>query len=237
MEDSTKIVITTQTKEEKDKLNILLKELNENEDFLLSTQKDLDNKEDINNISTKSIDKILKEQTNIKVGDIVIHFDYGLGRFLGFETVKIDNIENDFIKIQYANSDLLLPVENIDLITKYSNPTDIIKLDRLGTNNWNVKKQKAREKIKNIAEDLIKIASQRKLLKAPVIYKNDGEYEDFISNCGFKETKDQLKAINDIENDFKKGVPMDRLLCGDVGFGKTEVAIRATFLVINNKNQ
>ena len=233
--ENQKVVITVSDEKEKSKINELVESLGEKSDFIFATKNDLESNENAKDVSSKSVDKLLKEQTNINVGDIVIHFDYGLGRFIGFETIDIGDVKNDFLKIQYADSSLLLPVENIDLITKYCNATEAIKLDKLGNNNWNARKAKAKEKIKNIAEDLIKIASQRKLLQASVIYKNDGEYEDFIGQCGFTETKDQLKAINDIENDFKKGIPMDRLLCGDVGFGKTEVAIRAAFLVVNNK--
>ena len=233
--ENQKIVITALNENEKSKINDLISDLDEKKNFIFASEEDLENNENMENISSKSIDKLLKEQTNINIGDIVIHFNYGLGRFVGFETIDVIDVKNDFLKIEYADSSLLLPVENIDLITKYCNATETVKLDKLGNNNWNVKKAKAKEKIKNIAEDLIKIASQRKLLRASVIYKNDGEYEDFIDQCGFNETKDQLKAINDIESDFKKGIPMDRLLCGDVGFGKTEVAIRASFLVINNK--
>lgn len=233
--ENQKIVITALNENEKSKINDLISDLDEKKNFIFASEEDLENNENMENISSKSIDKLLKEQTNINIGDIVIHFNYGLGRFVGFEIIDVIDVKNDFLKIEYADSSLLLPVENIDLITKYCNATETVKLDKLGNNNWNVKKAKAKEKIKNIAEDLIKIASQRKLLRASVIYKNDGEYEDFIDQCGFNETKDQLKAINDIESDFKKGIPMDRLLCGDVGFGKTEVAIRASFLVINNK--
>ena len=233
--ENQKVVITVSDEKEKSEINELVESLGEKDDFIFATKNDLESNENTKDVSSKSVDKLLKEQTNINVGDIVIHFDYGFGRFIGFETIDIGDVKNDFLKIQYADSSLLLPVENIDLITKYCNATEAIKLDKLGNNNWNARKAKAKEKIKNIAEDLIKIASQRKLLQASIIYKNDGEYEDFIGQCGFTETKDQLKAMNDIENDFKKGIPMDRLLCGDVGFGKTEVAIRAAFLVVNNK--
>ena len=233
--DNQKIIITTSNKNEQNRINELVNSLEEKNNVIFASSKDLDENESLNNVSSKTIDKILKEHTSINIGDIIIHFDYGLGRFIGFETIDVNDIKNDFLKIEYADSSLLLPVENIDLITKYCNATYSIKLDRLGSNNWNVKKLKAKEKIQNIANDLIKVACQRKLLHASIIKKNLQEYNDFVGQCGFKETKDQLNAINDIEKDFEKGTPMDRLLCGDVGFGKTEVAIRAAFLVVYNQ--
>lgn len=236
--ENKKIVITAKTNEEKEFLNELLLDATteeEKDNFLFISQNDVED-DNILNLSNKSLDKILKEQSNIKINDIIIHIEYGLGQFLGFETITLNEIQNDFIKLQYSNSSLLLPIENIDLITKYSDYNPHIKLDNLGGHGWSERKQKAKEKIKAIAEDLIRIASERQLLKATKIYKNEGEYEYFSSLCGFKETTDQLKAIDDIEEDFKKGSPMDRLLCGDVGFGKTEVAIRSAFMVVMNKN-
>lgn len=237
---SEKIVISTKSVVEKDKINKLISSLSDEDknDFILASDKDLDFGENFNNLSDKSIDKILKEQTNLKKNDIVIHIEHGLGRFLGLETVDYDGIKNDFLKIEYANnSTLLIPIENIDLITKYSEPNALIKLDTLGSSRWSARKAKIRQNIKDISNELIRIASQRKLLKAPVISRKNGEYEEFENKFEFELTRDQKKALDQIENDLQKGMPMDRLLCGDVGYGKTEVAIRAAFLVASNNYQ
>lgn len=232
-----KLVISTETDIEKEELNKLILSLSEEDknDLFITSKNDIDDDENYNNLSDKSIDKILKEQTNLKKGDLVIHIEHGLGKFIGLETVEFEDVKNDFIKIEYANNaTLLIPIENIDLITKYSEQNNLIKLDSLGSNKWSVRKAKIRQNIKDISNQLIRIASQRKLLKAPVITGRVGEYEDFKSDFEFEFTHDQKKALSNIENDFSKGIPMDRLLCGDVGYGKTEVAICSAFLVASN---
>lgn len=232
-----KLVISTETDIEKEELNKLILSLSEEDknDLFITSKNDIDDDENYNNLSDKSIDKILKEQTNLKKGDLVIHIEHGLGKFIGLETVEFEDVKNDFIKIEYANNaTLLIPIENIDLITKYSEQNNLIKLDSLGSNKWSVRKAKIRQNIKDISNQLIRIASQRKLLKAPVITGRVGEYEDFKSDFEFEFTHDQKKALSNIENDFSKGIPMDRLLCGDVGYGKTEVAICSAFLAASN---
>ncbi len=185
-----------------------------------------------------SLNNVIKEQNAIKAGDLVIHINYGLGRFLGLDTVSYSGISKDFIKLEYANNiKLLVPVENFDLISKYSEYNPDIKFDRLGSSEWGVNRAKIREKIKDVADDLIKIASQRKISKGKIFSANIGEYEDFCNNFSFTPTKDQIKATDEILSDLSSGHIMDRLLCGDVGFGKTEVAIRASFVVANSKNK
>lgn len=187
---------------------------------------------------SKSLDKVIREQNAIKAGDLIIHINYGLGRFLGLDTVNYNGISKDFIKLEYANGiKLLVPVENFDLISKYSEYNPDIKLDRLNSNEWGIKKRKIREKIRDIADNLIKVAGQRKISKGRIFSVNNGEYEEFCSNFPFIPTEDQIKATNEILNDLSSGHIMDRLLCGDVGFGKTEVAIRASFVVANAENK
>ncbi len=191
-----------------------------------------------NNDFSKSLDNVIKEQNAIKTGDLVIHINYGLGRFLGLDSVNYNGISKDFIKLEYANNiKLLVPVENFDLISKYSEYNPDIKFDRLGSNEWGNKRAKIREKIKDIAENLIKIAGQRKISKGKIFSIINGEYEEFCNAFPFTPTEDQAKATNEILNDLSSGHIMDRLLCGDVGFGKTEVAIRASFVVANSKNK
>lgn len=195
----------------------------------------LNNKIADNNFS-EFVEKIIKEQNSIKKFDLVIHIKYGLGKFLGLETVNYNNICNDFIKLEYAdNVKLLIPVENFDLITKYSDYDENVKLDRLNSKSWTEKKAKIRVKLNDLANKLIKIASERKLRHGQLFIVNCGSYEEFCNNFPYKITVDQLKVTNEILNDLSSGRIMDRLLCGDVGFGKTEVAIRASFVVVDNK--
>ncbi|MDR3078897.1 MAG: DEAD/DEAH box helicase [Rickettsiales bacterium] len=178
------------------------------------------------------LDRILREQSSLRKGNLVIHSDYGLGRFIGLETIEIDGNRSDFIRIEYRNSaSLLVPVENCDLITKYGESAGNIKLDSLGSKTWTERKAKIREKIKNIATKLIATASARKLKSARIFSLGDGEYEEFCGGFPFEPTPDQLKAVEEIRSDLASGIAMDRLLCGDVGYGKTEVALRAAFIV------
>ncbi|MDR0423303.1 MAG: DEAD/DEAH box helicase [Rickettsiales bacterium] len=178
------------------------------------------------------MENILRE--NINIGNLVVHRDYGIGRFVGLET--IENI--DFLKILYGNTcHLYVAVENIELITRYGDFDENVILDRLDNSRWSIKRNKVRKKINEMANELIQIATKRQLSKAPILVPNEVEYKDFCNNFIHKETDDQLRVIKDIEEDLKKGIPSDRLVCGDVGFGKTEIAIRAAFIVASNKMQ
>ena len=172
----------------------------------------------------------------LKENDIVIHIEYGLGQFICIENIKLNNIENDFIRIKYGdNAFLLVPVENFDLITKYSDYNPNIKLDRLSKNTWSTRKTKIRKNLNDIAKKLINLASLRKTKKGQIFTVNSGSYEDFCNDFIFTPTKDQLQSTQEIIDDLSSGIIMDRLLCGDVGFGKTEVAMRASFVVVDNK--
>ena len=143
----------------------------------------------------------------------------------------INGFNQDFIEIQYHNNDkLLIPIENLELISRYGSDDKNPNLDKLGLQNWQNRKAIIKNKIKDIAKELVRTAAERKLIKADKILPNKFEYEKFSSLFEFTETSDQIKAIEQIENDFISGNPMDRLICGDVGFGKTEIAMRAAFI-------
>ncbi|MDR3290281.1 MAG: DEAD/DEAH box helicase [Rickettsiales bacterium] len=175
------------------------------------------------------LEQLLREDINI--GDVIVHRQYGLGILQGLETVY----DEDVLKIEYANKNFLyIPVRDIELITKYGEYEDgVTKLDFLSKVSWITKRENARKDIEVIAKELIKIAAKRHLSKAPILVADANEYKEFCDEFEFEETPDQLQAIRDVEADLKKGIPADRLVCGDVGFGKTEVALRASFIVSN----
>ncbi len=186
---------------------------------------------------TSAKDTILNIDS-ISIGELVVHIEHGVGRFMGLENLTIDNAPHDCLKILYANNDkLFVPVENINVISKYGSDDENIQLDSLGGTAWNLKKAKVKEKIKEIAEKLIKIAAIRNLKKADIFIPEHGIFEDFCAKFPYNETDDQHNAISDVLDDLSAGKPMDRLICGDVGFGKTEIALRAAFTVAENGAQ
>ena len=188
------------------------------------------------NNPSDSINKIIKEHNTFKKNDLVIHIEYGLGKFIGLESININGVENDLIRIEYRNNtSLLVPIENCDYITKYSEYNEFIKLDSLNPKNWSEKKLKIKKQLKDIAKKLVETAKIRKFKQAQIFTVDEGEYNEFCKNFQFEPTTDQIKATKEIFNDLSSGIVMDRLLCGDVGYGKTEVAMRAAFVVANNK--
>lgn len=179
----------------------------------------------------KKADKFFIEASGLSIGDYVVHIDHGVGQYKGLIPVTVNNITHDCILLVYAGGDkLYLPVENLDLITRYSGDAGGGSLDKLGSASWQSRKAKLKKRILDIADGLIKTAAERVLRKADIIIPDQLLYEDFKARFPFEETDDQLSAIEAIENDFASGKPADRLVCGDVGFGKTEVAMRAAFI-------
>lgn len=169
---------------------------------------------------------------SLNVGELVVHIEHGIGKFLGLENITAGGAPHDCLKILYANdAKLFVPVENIDVLSRYGIEDDNIQLDTLGGMAWQAKKAKVKQKIRDIAEKLIQIAAQRHLKKADAFIPPQGLYDEFCSHFPYNETDDQLNAIADVMQDLGQSVPMDRLVCGDVGFGKTEVALRAAFAV------
>jgi transcription-repair coupling factor (superfamily II helicase) len=178
--------------------------------------------------------RIIEEGLSINKGELVVHRDHGIGRFEGLQTITSNSIKCEMIKIAYAGNDsLFVSVDDINLISRYGAENPLVQLDKLGGVNWLNRRTKVRKKIKMTAEELLKIASARQLKKSPIFVPDLNFYDEFKNRFGFVETNDQLNAIEDVENDLRKGVPMDRLICGDVGFGKTEVAMRASAIVAN----
>ncbi|QCD52303.1 transcription-repair coupling factor [Campylobacter sp. RM16192] len=172
----------------------------------------------------------------LKINDYVVHEEYGIGRFLGLEKITVLGATREFVVIAYQNEDkLLLPVEHLNLIDRYiAQNGSIAVLDRLGKASFAKIKEKVRQKLFVIASKIINLAAQRELIRGEIIKKDDMEYLTFLQNAGFEYTKDQERAVNDISSDLASGKVMDRLLSGDVGFGKTEVAMNAIFKCVKS---
>ena len=174
-------------------------------------------------------ENFLTETQSLSPGDLVVHVDHGIGRYHGLEVITAAGAAHECLSLEYAEkSRLYLPVENIELLSKYGHDEGL--LDRLGGGAWQAKKAKLKERIREMADKLIRVAAERALRKAPVMDPPHGAYEDFSARFPYEETDDQLRAIGDVMDDLHSGQPMDRLICGDVGFGKTEVAMRAAFV-------
>ena len=172
----------------------------------------------------------------LKVNDYVVHEDYGIGRFLGLEKIKVLGATKEFVVIAYQNDDkLLLPVEHLNLIDRYiAQNGSMAVLDRLGKANFAKIKEKVREKLFAIASKIVAMAAKRELIAGKILKNEDISYLNFVQDAGFSYTSDQQKAVNDIKDELKSGKVMDRLLSGDVGFGKTEVAMNAIFTCIKS---
>ncbi|NIY73971.1 transcription-repair coupling factor [Marivivens donghaensis] len=177
----------------------------------------------------RKAENFLTETQSLTPGDLVVHVDHGVGRYLGLEVITAAGAAHECISLEYAEgSKLYLPVENIELLSKYGHESGL--LDKLGGGAWQAKKARMKERIRQMAERLIRVAAERELRKAPVLTPPDGMWDQFLARFPYAETDDQLQAISDVLDDLDSGRPMDRLICGDVGFGKTEVAIRAAFV-------
>ena len=177
----------------------------------------------------RKADNFLREVDTLTPGDLVVHVEHGVGRYLGLETITALGAPHDCVALEYAeNSKLYLPVENIELLSRYGHEDGL--LDRLGGGAWQAKKAKLKERIREIADKLMRIAAERALRHAPILEAPHSIWEAFAARFPYQETDDQLSAIADVVADLEKGSPMDRLVVGDVGFGKTEVAMRAAFV-------
>lgn len=188
--------------------------------------------------STKRTSKdFFKDYSKLSVGDFVVHEKHGIAIFEGLTNLAISDVAHDFIELRYQNNDkLYVPIEDIDLISRYGAPDSNVQLDYLKSNAWTNRKLKVRKKLLVIANDLLKLAAKRKLNKTEPCEISDS-YGQFCKGFGHIETEDQLAAIDDVLNDLTGDIPMDRLVCGDVGFGKTEVALRAAFIAASNFKQ
>ncbi len=180
----------------------------------------------------------LAEASALTPGDFVVHIDHGIGRYDGLKTLDVQGAPHDCLELQYGGeAKLYLPVENIDLLTRYGAETEGVQLDRLGGAAWQARKARAKQRLREMAEGLIRIAAERALRTTPAMDPPHGVFDEFCARFPYEETDDQLAAIGDVLSDFEAGKPMDRLICGDVGFGKTEVALRAAFVAAMSGKQ
>src|ERR1700678_2149510 len=188
--------------------------------------------------ASRKLDNFISEVTSLAAGDLVVHVEHGIGRFVGLLTLDVAGAPHDCLELHYAaETKLFLPVENIELLSRYGSDHANVELDRLGGSGWQARKAKLKNRIREIAGELIKIAAERHLHEAPKIPVQPHVYDEFCARFPYEETEDQLTAINATLKDLEIGRPMDRLICGDVGFGKTEVALRAAFATAMNGKQ
>src|SRR5499427_2011492 len=188
--------------------------------------------------ASKRAENFIAEVTSLSAGDLVVHVDHGIGRFVGLRAIEAAGAPHDCLEIHYAGGDkLFLPVENIELLSRYGSEDTHVELDRLGGGAWQARKARMKSRIREIANELIKIAAERQLREAPRLTVEHGPYDEFCAGFPYEETDDQQVAIDTVLGELASGRPMDRLICGDVGFGKTEVALRAAFVAAMNGRQ
>ncbi|MDO5556763.1 MAG: transcription-repair coupling factor [Clostridia bacterium] len=176
---------------------------------------------------------------DLEVGDFVVHKNYGIGQFIGVNTLRADNVTKDYIKIKYKNDDILyIPTNDLDNIRKYSSGGDIeLKLNKLGGKEWTKTKARVKRNLQEVAKELIELYAKRKKMKGYMFSKDTEWQKQFEDDFIYQETDDQLRCIQEVKSDMENQKPMDRLLCGDVGYGKTEVAIRAAFKTVMDGKQ
>ncbi|MBO1324095.1 transcription-repair coupling factor [Acetobacter sp. TBRC 12305] len=183
-------------------------------------------------------DELIAEASELSAGDLVVHQDYGIGRYDGLETLSVGVAPHDCLRLLYDGDEkLYLPVENIELLSRFGSDQSGVALDKLGGVAWQNRKAQMKKRIRDMAGELIRTAAARALKEAPELTPPEGMWDEFCARFPFIETDDQARAISDVLEDMASGRPMDRLVCGDVGFGKTEVALRAAFVAAMSGGQ
>lgn len=187
----------------------------------------------------KDFDEAIKSLVEIQIGDPIVHESYGVGRYLGLKTQTFDGLTQDFLMLEYAKgSKLMVPMTSLNLISRYSGASpETAPLHKLGTNQWTKAKQKAHEALHDIAAELLEIYAKRESQRGFAFPEPNDAYGSFVASFPFEETPDQIKTMGEVLADMQSHKPMDRLVCGDVGFGKTEIAMRAAFLAVEAGKQ
>ncbi len=187
---------------------------------------------------SRRAEDMISEVAELATGDLVVHVEHGIGRYEGLQTIDVGGAPHDCLHVTYDGGDkLYVPVENIEVLSRYGSENLSVPLDRLGGAGWQARKSRLKQRIRDIAEQLIKVAAARELKSAIKIQPPDGMFDEFCARFPYEETEDQTNAIGDVFADLDRGRPMDRLVCGDVGFGKTEVALRAAFAAVMTGGQ
>ena len=211
----------------------------ETNDLAIITEQDLLGDRLVRKTSrNKRADNFIQEASSLAEGDFVTHMEHGIGRYDGLQTIDVSGAPHDCVMITYFGDDrLFVPVENIEVLSRYGSHDTVVQLDRLGGQAWQHRKAGLKKRLREMADELIKLAAARQLKMAPTLPKPEGLYDEFCARFPYHETEDQLRAIDDVNADLIKGQPMDRLICGDVGFGKTEVALRSAFIAAMDGKQ
>ena len=242
--DTDNIVVTNEDEIFEGKINLIIKKINDSfecENYIIISSRHIFNTKD-KNVKYKSNFRIgtkIKNIDKLNPGDYIVHYAHGIGRYLGLTTLNKNGLKKDYLQIEYKDGDkLYIPVEKIELITKYSSGDGIVpKLNKLNGTEWQKTKLRVKKKVESIAGDLIKLYAERENTKGFAFVKDDKNQLEFENEFEFTPTEDQLKASEEIKHDMERIVPMDRLLCGDVGYGKTEVAFRAIFKAVLSGKQ
>lgn len=205
----------------------------ETPDFYLLTEQDIFGERITRRQKKKrSAEQLLSDLGEWSLNEYVVHMAHGIGQYTGLVTLDINGAPHDCARLEYAGGDkLFVPVENLDVLTRYGAADAVVSLDKLGGAGWTARKARVKEKIRDVAEKLMELAAARSLKTLDPLGKPEGLYDEFSAQFPYAETDDQLQAIDEVLGDLASGQPMDRLICGDVGFGKTEVALRAAFVV------
>ncbi len=183
-------------------------------------------------------DAFLADAAELATGDFVVHVDHGIGRYEGLETITVSGAPHDCLRVSYDAGDrLFVPVENIEVLSRYGSADSEVALDRLGGAAWQARKSRLKKRLRDMADELIKVAAARLLRPGRRINVGDGMYDEFCARFPYTETEDQQRAIDETLEDLAAGRPMDRLVCGDVGFGKTEIALRAAYAAVMEGGQ
>ena len=241
--ENPSLIYTNENEIYSGKINLIIKNINEGfetDDYIVITNKELWNQKKETLYKTKfRYGSKIKDITKLNIGDYVVHGAHGIGRYEGIRTITKQGIKKDYLTVVYKDNDkLYIPVEKLELITKYSGKEGTVpKLNKLGSHEWEKTKARARKRAEDMAEDLLKLYAIRESKKGFAFNEDDKDQIEFEKEFKYEETKDQLKVIEEIKKDMESNKPMDRLLCGDVGYGKTEVAFRAIFKCILSGKQ
>ena len=242
--NSLDVIITNTSNIIANKINLVVKKISNGyiiNNYVVVSERELFNKKDLT-LAYKSNFKMgtkIRDINKLNVGDYVVHVLHGIGIYTGIKTLTKNGLKKDYLTIEYKDQDkLYIPVEKLELLNKYS-PNEGIKpkINKLGGTEWKKTKLHIQKKIESIAKDLLKLYSEREMAIGYAFAKDGAEQLEFEKEFPYVETKDQLKVTEEIKKDMEKSIPMDRLLCGDVGYGKTEVAFRAIFKAVMSNKQ